>query len=760
MILTDPLIRTCPHNENKECLYMNLETWLALFATVFILSDWLMVSVTKIAVRAKLHRMSFIIPLMLSPIVSSVLLAYHPIQADPNTSMTAGTPLDKCIPNSILYRFTHGAADFDAGNHWTFFATMACGLVSLILLTLYLWTDRSSVYALDRHLFSIPVFRPIFSSTSLLLHRKREDDPDRKIRLKSIAGRKTSTSYYDESSQTVPMLFICTTLWHEEENEMEQLTNSLVRLCCQNKESKEAAKENAKLGPTKFQKFYNLEIHIFFDNVFEKTGDKKQLNKWVSQFCNILKSLIIFYEVDQDDFNFEVIPAPYGGRFEMRIAGVPFFVHLKDVEFTQNGKRWSQVMYMYYLIGYRMKNCQQNVPGEFFVNKSTQEVEQTSVPITEENTYIMALDGDVDFYPKSVESVLDRLTRNKSVAAACNEIKPIGSGWLVWFQKFEYAVGHWLQKTTEHVLGCVLCSPGCFSIIRVKYLTLDNVMALYKSIAETPMQKLMYDQGEDRWLCTRILLAGGRIEFEAGSECDTFAPEDLATFYKQRRRWGPSTTANIWELISNRSLATKNRSISSFYVIYHAICMFMSLIGLSTTCLMIAQALEFAATGGTVFSEDSSAWDEIWPKLVVFVPVIGYIILCAIESLKDYQIKVASALSTIFSFLMLYVLVAVIVQGVACPYNPTFLFFTFMAAIMVIAALCHGEIVTLMCGIVYWLCIPSCFIFLQIYSLANMNDVSWGTRQEKKAGEAEPASALDRLCCKSPPPYDDENSFF
>ena len=47
-----------------------------------------------------------------------------------------------------------------------------------------------------------------------------------------------------------------------------------------------------------------------------------------------------------------------------------------DVEFTQNGKRWSQVMYMYYLIGYRMKNCHQNAPSEFYFNKVTGEVEQ------------------------------------------------------------------------------------------------------------------------------------------------------------------------------------------------------------------------------------------------------------------------------------------------------------------------------------------------------------------------------------------------
>ena len=49
------------------------------------------------------------------------------------------------------------------------------------------------------------------------------------------------------------------------------------------------------------------------------------------------------------------------------------------------------------------------------------------------------------------------------------------------------------------------------------------------------------------------ILAGGRIEFEGGSDCDAFTPEDLATFYKQRRRWGTSTTANIYELIDKES---------------------------------------------------------------------------------------------------------------------------------------------------------------------------------------------------------------
>lgn len=50
---------------------------------------------------------------------------------------------------------------------------------------------------------------------------------------------------------------------------------------------------------------------------------------------------------------------------------------------------------------------------------------------------------------------------------------------MIWYQKFEYAVGHWLQKATEHMIGCVLCSPGCFSLFRSSALMDDNVARKY-----------------------------------------------------------------------------------------------------------------------------------------------------------------------------------------------------------------------------------------------------------------------------------------
>ena len=86
-----------------------------------------------------------------------------------------------------------------------------------------------------------------------------------------------------------------------------------------------------------------------------------------------------------------------------------------------------------------------------------------------------------------------------------------------WYQMFEYAIGHWLQKSTEHVMGCVLCSPGCFSLFRGEALMADNVMNTYTTVSTEPKHYVQYDQGEDRWLCTLLLQQGWRVEYSAAS---------------------------------------------------------------------------------------------------------------------------------------------------------------------------------------------------------------------------------------------------
>lgn len=72
------------------------------------------------------------------------------------------------------------------------------------------------------------------------------------------------------------------------------------------------------------------------------------------------------------------------------------------------------------------------------------------------------------------------------------------TGPMVWYQKFEYAVGHWLQKTAEHVFGSVLCSPGCFSLFRGSALMDDNVLKRYTTTATKAVEYVQYDQGWHR----------------------------------------------------------------------------------------------------------------------------------------------------------------------------------------------------------------------------------------------------------------------
>ena len=68
---------------------------------------------------------------------------------------------------------------------------------------------------------------------------------------------------------------------------------------------------------------------------------------------------------------------------------------------------------------------------------------------------------------------------------------------MVWYQMFEYAIGHWLQKATEHMIGCVMCSPGCFSLFRGRALMDNNVMAKYTTKSSQARHYVQYDQGNN-----------------------------------------------------------------------------------------------------------------------------------------------------------------------------------------------------------------------------------------------------------------------
>lgn len=79
--------------------------------------------------------------------------------------------------------------------------------------------------------------------------------------------------------------------------------------------------------------------------------------------------------------------------------------------------------------------------------------------------------------------------------------------------------------------------------------------------------------GEDRWLCTLLLQRGYRVEYSAASDAYTHCPEGFNEFFNQRRRWVPSTMANIFDLLADSKHTIRvNDNISMLYICYQVCC--------------------------------------------------------------------------------------------------------------------------------------------------------------------------------------------
>nr|XP_034301297.1 chitin synthase chs-2 isoform X1 [Crassostrea gigas] len=357
-----------------------------------------------------------------------------------------------------------------------------------------------------------------------------------------------------------------------------------------------------------------------------------------------------------------------------------------------------------------------------------------------ENTFLLALDGDVDFQPKAVQLLVDRMRKNPSVGAACGRIHPIGTGPMVWYQQFEYAVSHWLQKAAENIMGCVLCSPGCFSLFRGSALMDDNVMAKYTTLPTEPRHYVQYDQGEDRWLCTLLLQQGYKVEYVAASDALTYAPEGFYEFYNQRRRWSPSTMANIIDLLMDwKNVTRKNEDISKLYILYQMFLMICSLLTPGTIFLMILGAISMAFPTIPPFAG----------MLVNLIPVSGMIILCFVAK-PNIQLAYAAVVSIFYSLLMMVVLVGILLEAVTAGLcSVTTLFLLFVVGVFFISALLHPqEFYCVLHGFLYLLSIPSMSMLLMIYSLGNLHVISWGTRDTKET--APQLETNDRMPSRSP----------
>lgn len=468
----------------------------------------------------------------------------------------------------------------------------------VIAMGFYICTKTNIILARDKDMFLTPHYDSIFLEQHTILNRQVEKGSEDSI---TVQARRNPR-----------MIFICSTMYRESEIEMKQMLSSIYRVAMHYQADK---KNNADCCD-------RYESHIFFDGAV----NANQVENYGLQLLSLLKDTL---NVNLKDAVRMKTPYGYTLRWNLGVTvGMPFVIHFKDKALVKVKKRWSQVMYMNYILNYRIPKDNLNP----------------------DDTFILTTDADIDFKAKSVVVLLDMLATNSNVAAVCARTHPKGQGLLYWYQLFDYAIGHWFQKPAEHILGSVLCSPGCFSAFRCS--ALQKVYEEYSTEANGGLEFLMKDMGEDRWLCTLLIKQGLRLEYCAISEDQTYCPTDFDEFFKQRRRWIPSTMANLVMLVSESGIITRgNDSISILYILFQVVMIFSTVISPATVMLIISAGLQtFEIHYGITVA-------------ILFVVSVVYGIICLYTSPKT-QLDISKVLTFFFALLMSVVIVGIFKDAV------------------------------------------------------------------------------------------------
>lgn len=100
--------------------------------------------------------------------------------------------------------------------------------------------------------------------------------------------------------------------------------------------------------------YYRFEVHIMFDDAYK---DDIFVNEFVTEFKSVIDEATSHRNSErihlEGPFPFS---ACYGGQDVYKMPGGNLmFIHWKNKTKIRRKKRWSQVMYMYYLLGYRLQ---------------------------------------------------------------------------------------------------------------------------------------------------------------------------------------------------------------------------------------------------------------------------------------------------------------------------------------------------------------------------------------------------------------------
>jgi len=105
------------------------------------------------------------------------------------------------------------------------------------------------------------------------------------------------------------------------------------------------------------------------------------------------------------------------------------------------------------------------------------------------------------------------------------------------------------------------------------------------------------------------------------SDSYTACPESFAEFYTQRRRWTPSTVANLLELLRRWRSLLRHGNLSVFHLVYQLLMLAGAAIGPGSIFILLV--------GGAQLTFDISYWGAFF---VNFVPIVLFMLVSLLLS--------------------------------------------------------------------------------------------------------------------------------
>ncbi|KAH8107991.1 chitin synthase-domain-containing protein [Cristinia sonorae] len=379
-------------------------------------------------------------------------------------------------------------------------------------------------------------------------------------------------------------------------------------------------------------------------------------------------------------------------------------------------------------------------------------------PLLQPNVCVLL---DVGTMPskKSIYHLWKTFDLNSNVGGACGEIAAYkGKNWsslinpLVAAQNFEYKITNILDKTTESLFGYISVLPGAFSAYR--YLALQNDKYGFGPLASYFKGEVLHGRdtdiftsnmylAEDRILCFELVAKANSnwvLKYVKSAIGETDVPDALPEFISQRRRWlNGSFFAATYALAHTGQILRSGHSFTRKCVLM--VETVYNVINLVASWFAIGNFYLFFVILTSSLEDDSFGFSAIrYLNAVLQYSMGALVVSCLLFSMGNkpqssrWKYKAAAIM---LALLMAYMLFCAVMCAVAASKQGGFVYRVMLFSIIAtygvylfssILSFDPWHMITSF--IPYLLLSPAYIIILNVYAFANLDDISWGTKQD------------------------------